>query len=128
MLRLRTDYATARGDRGRPGSVGVSQGGGTAKKGPGSTMTEVCEHGHQARKCEVCELTAECERLREAVRVLAKEAYWSRTWEDSHFEDSETPVTILHHIACKSKDSAREVTNNNPIAAAAVRKASDAGE
>ena len=31
-------------------------------------MSEVCEHGHQQRKCEVCELKAEVERLRGVCR------------------------------------------------------------
>jgi hypothetical protein len=36
-------------------------------------MTKVCEHGHQARKCEVCELRAEVARLRGVCRKAASQ-------------------------------------------------------
>jgi hypothetical protein len=35
-------------------------------------MNEVCEHGHLARVCEVCELKAEVLRLRETCDRVAK--------------------------------------------------------
>ena len=35
-------------------------------------MNEVCEHGHQRRKCEVCELRDEVVRLRETCDRVAK--------------------------------------------------------
>ena len=63
-------------------------------------MNEVCEHGHQARKCEVCERDKRIAELEAAVDVLAVEL-------------ARVPELVS------------EAVMNNPIAAAAVRKASD---
>jgi hypothetical protein len=54
------------------------------------TMTSVCEHGHQARKCEVCELKAELKRLRNicenASACVSKVAFHGHTSTDHHFK------------------------------------------
>ena len=63
-------------------------------------MNEVCEHGHQRRKCEVCERDKRIAELEESVRVLAVDL-------------ARVPELVS------------EAAMNNPIAAAAVRKASD---
>jgi len=61
-------------------------------------MSEVCEHGHLRRKCEVCELTDEIVRLRESVRVLAVDL-------------ARVPELVSEAVAA------------NPIASEAVRRA-----
>lgn len=44
------------------------------------TTANTCEHGHLARKCEVCELKAEVARLRSVCREAGKDvrtvSYW----------------------------------------------------
>lgn len=39
-------------------------------------MTRDCKHGQLARSCEVCELEAEVERLRAALRLYAVRTNW----------------------------------------------------
>lgn len=88
----------------------------------GSETSKVAEALVKAQD-RIAELEATERELREALKVLASEAYWARTWEDSHFEDTDEPIKVPHHIACNSKDAARTVTDDNPIAADAVREA-----
>ncbi len=78
-------------------------------------MSISCEHGHLARVCEVCDRDRRIKELEEAVRVLAKEVWWStkRSYEEwgSGGED------VMDHVPDDVK--------NNKIAAAAVRYAGE---
>ncbi len=85
-------------------------------------MTEVCEHGHQARKCEVCELTDEIVRLREAVRVLAEGRV--RLMDAVNGEAYGDKASSMKCIQLRTAEyAAHKAIENNPIAAEAVRKA-----
>jgi hypothetical protein len=100
-------------------------------------MTEVCEHGHQARKCEVCERDKTIRYLHEAIRVLAEEVVAWRAWERScsamavqelNKQDSPELNETADRQWMEAGSCRANATNANYFAAAAVRKASDAGE
>lgn len=94
-------------------------------------MSDCTKCGNQRRHvCDNCDPIADSDEtnarilaLEAACRVLAAEAYWSRTWEDSHFEDTDEPVTVPHGVACVSKDKARIATDDNPTAAKFLEEA-----
>lgn len=49
--------------------------------------TKVCDHGHLARTCELCEAKAEIERLRADVASLtAAHDMWHSQWKDAQQE------------------------------------------
>jgi len=79
---------------------------------------DTCEHGHLARKCEVCErddriaaLEATERELREAVKVLAVAADTPMAWKLR---------------TCPECQKIRRDINNNPIALAAIKEVEDA--
>lgn len=62
--------------------------------------SDVCEHGGLRRKCDICDLTADVQQLRDALMVAERALIHARIWIDT------APVDVRRLIA----DALAEVT------------------
>ena len=68
-------------------------------------MTEVCEHGHLARKCEVCELRAEVTRLRGVCRLSAERLASVKPWLSSYRTAYESVGCLITDLKAEGSKS-----------------------